>query len=172
MKAERKFVLILFVRFSVNQIQTSLLIYRIFKFQGVIYTLLCIGKNWCLQSHMVTHTGQKDHVCETCGSGFSRKDELNRHIARIHTHSGNYMCSYCDFRTVQQRSLDIHVNAIHTKAIKYSCEECNFSCYTKGNLTAHTKTVHLKLKPHKCPICPEAYFRRSELEKHISGHQK
>jgi len=132
--------------------------------------MVCIGKKWCFQSHLATHTGKKDHICDTCGASFTRQDQLRKHIQRIHEHSGNYMCAYCDYRTVQQMSLDIHVNAVHTKAIKYSCEECNFSCYTKGNLTAHRKTVHLKLKPHKCPICPEAFVRRTDLEKHISSH--
>ena len=37
-----------------------------------------------LERHTVTHTGQKDWICNYCNLAFNRKDNLRRHVMCVH----------------------------------------------------------------------------------------
>lgn len=53
-------------------------------------------RSFNLRAHMVTHseTRERTHVCDECGTGFCRSQDLVRH-KHIHTRTSNFVCEGC-----------------------------------------------------------------------------
>ncbi|OUM69315.1 hypothetical protein PIROE2DRAFT_30055, partial [Piromyces sp. E2] len=50
----------------------------------------------------------RPYVCSTCGAGFVRKHDLNRH-EKVHTGVKNYKCPYCDRAFSRNDALSRHL---------------------------------------------------------------
>ena len=79
--------------------------------------------------HNLSHTGEKPHVCDACGSAYAYKKRLRDHMLSQHNDGSLLYGS----RTIKT----------------YACDFCGFSSRRKDNLRAHIRRVHPELNiPH------------------------
>ena len=76
--------------------------------------------------HNLSHTGEKPHICDKCGSAYADKKRLRDHKLSQHSDTQGYEC------TIQA----------------YACDFCGFSSRRKDNLRAHVRRVHPELSDH------------------------
>ena len=139
------------------------------------------------------YTGEKDHVCVTCGKSFHRAYDLARHKL-AHSDPRPYVCETCG-KTFRQacglklpelalaRSLILVVCAtrhlygrpgllskrIHTNVKPYTCTVCGKSFMTYGQIKTHEMS-RSREKPHVCTICSERFTPPHHRMAHEKTH--
>ena len=87
------------------------------------------------QHHCSAHVEPK-FKCEICGTGFTTKGNLNRHMKDIHS------------------------------SIKpYSCYFCTMEFSRRDALISHLKK-HSNIRPFRCSFCPSSYKTKKALQEH------
>ncbi|KAK8401118.1 hypothetical protein O3P69_002699 [Scylla paramamosain] len=97
-----------------------------------------------------SHLTKGDILCELCGRGFSRKEALERHEARVHGKAhGSHQCPLCGHTFPHTSLLAEHLRAHQG----YTCPECSkvFSC--RSNLTLHRRAHHMRKAAYHCTAC-------------------
>ncbi|CAO2640083.1 Zinc finger and BTB domain-containing protein 49, partial [Lemmus lemmus] len=75
-----------------------------------------------VQRHIIIHSGEKPHLCDTCGRGFSNFSNLKEH-KKTHTADKVFTCDECGKSFNMQRKLVKH-RVRHTGERPYSCPAC------------------------------------------------
>ncbi|XP_037816606.1 gastrula zinc finger protein XlCGF57.1-like [Lucilia sericata] len=122
-----------------------------------------------LTKHMSSHTKLKPHVCDICGSAFTRQDSLKAHKFK---HSGErpFKCEDCNMSFVFKRHLKRH-KITHTGEKPHMCSFCDRAYAASGDLVKHLRT-HVGEKTYFCDQCPESFKYAIDLKDHKVMHYK
>ncbi|CCE63865.1 hypothetical protein TPHA_0G00270 [Tetrapisispora phaffii CBS 4417] len=112
------------------------------------------------------HLGIKNHSCDVCGSKFSRKSHLERHLIS-HSAEKPFHCSFCDKGLTTRQQLKRH-EITHSKSFQCTFEGCAESFYKHPQLRAHVLSVHLEKL--KCQFCGKSFQRPYRLKNHLTKH--
>ena len=119
-------------------------------------------QKYALKKHMLIHTGEKPHKCETCGRGFASLGNMKRHMG-THNDGNLFVCGQCSKRFSNASSLKTHMDTHLNKP--YQCLECKMRFEEEAKLARH-KCFRSRLKLHLCQHCGKGFNRPWLLRKH------
>ena len=118
----------------------------------------------------LTDNSKKDNICVSCGVGFTRKDNLIRHM-KLHDGLG-FACSICGKLFRSKYDVENHSESKH-KSITFRCsiKGCHKTFKTKDGCGSHKVVKHgIGGKCFSCKECSSKFIRRSELGYHCYKH--
>ena len=125
------------------------------------------------------HKGQKAFTCDTCNTGFTRRNEMLFHKSLKHGEEGTFaktkQCDICQKRC-HPKEFKIHLKShSETKAEYYKCNLCFFEFKIKSSLEKHIERDHLGIpntpkKIYHCDICGKSYRSQSGLKDHKANY--
>ncbi|KAK9876007.1 hypothetical protein WA026_011123 [Henosepilachna vigintioctopunctata] len=126
-----------------------------------------------LDTHIKTHTGEKNFLCHLCDKKCISRSALTRHIDS-HSNIQSFKCTICNSGYKYQKSLLIHMLKNHgigdiklpERVKKYFCHVCPRSYYVNSKLQKHLRT-HTGDKPFKCPNCDKCFIDKSYVKQHM-----
>nr|XP_060638711.1 zinc finger protein 250-like isoform X2 [Anolis sagrei ordinatus] len=110
---------------------------------------------------------KKPHLCERCGKGFNKKQDLRKHCG---THSAErpFACPECGRRFRLKQILVAHLK-VHLGERPFACERCGKRFGQKHHLESHQR-VHTGEKPFACTTCGKRYAQKQPLISHLRIH--
>ena len=126
-----------------------------------------------LQTHLLSHTGDRPFQCDKCDKTFTRNAHLKRHILVNHegqrTPSQPVDCDQCDGTFANKHSLKKHMKKVHLVK-QYRCEECGLNFHKNHMLLSHM-TEHTGKLPWACDQCSESFQYKMYLKRHMRRHR-
>ena len=140
--------------------------------QFITYVMLNLHKNQVWIDIMHQHEGKKPFKCEICDAHcssswrkkpfkcetcdatfarknkFTRKDNLNIHIATVHEEMKPFKCDICKAEFRHKVNLNTHIAKVHEKMKPFKCDTCEAKFTQKSKLNTHVATVHEEMKPY------------------------
>lgn len=128
--------------------------------------------HFALKLHMeIIHaSGDKQYVCDKCGSSYNSMHSLRGHVRD--KHPVYYLCTFCETMFTSSRKLRIHFFKEHNCkcGIKdfYVCWKCQKCCSSSKDLDEHLKAVHDFNDCEKCQLCIDKSFSsKVTLKMHV-----
>ena len=121
-----------------------------------------------LNSHLVTHTGERRFKCDQCESSFTQKHCLDKHVRSVHSDEKPFKCSQCDYSCALQHNMVPHMLS-HSEGASFSCKECIRVFRSWTGLQRH-KNMHTGNRCHLCEYCGSRFYDSSDLRKHVMFH--
>eukprot|EP00184_Porphyridium_aerugineum_P002232 CAMPEP_0184697352 /NCGR_PEP_ID=MMETSP0313-20130426/4338_1 /TAXON_ID=2792 /ORGANISM="Porphyridium aerugineum, Strain SAG 1380-2" /LENGTH=526 /DNA_ID=CAMNT_0027156131 /DNA_START=155 /DNA_END=1735 /DNA_ORIENTATION=- len=82
------------------------------------------------------------NLCKLCGSQFSRKHDLKRHVRTRHLHQFDFRCEICGSTFDRKQTLDLHYKQVHENSGLFQCPKCESTFTTNSSRRRHLRTVH------------------------------
>ena len=104
------------------------------------------------------------HICDICGTSFSERWMLNRHLV-IHN-GANFQCQLCSKSFNTQGYLRKHEKTHDNKDVKFQCGQCEANFISKSGFTKHITTKHIDFM-YGCLYCDKSFSRKEYSEIHV-----
>ncbi|KAG5888735.1 hypothetical protein JTB14_032011 [Gonioctena quinquepunctata] len=119
---------------------------------------------------------QWKYVCNSCDRKFPLKINLDSHI-KTHTGEKNFACHLCDRKCISKSVLRSHIQT-HSNVISFKCTVCLQAYKYRKSLNLHLAKAHgignakvpVLVKKFICPLCSKAFSANNKLQKHIRSH--
>ena len=120
------------------------------------------------------YIGQDCYECDLCDNGFINRDDLQRHIERIHgdkheiADEWQYDCDFCGDIFMNQHDLERQVRRVHDDKLKiddewhYDCDLCDDtdSFLNQDDLEYHIERIHYTIQ---CELCSYRFADDKDL---------
>ncbi|KAJ8910098.1 hypothetical protein NQ315_013235 [Exocentrus adspersus] len=118
-----------------------------------------------LETHMTTHSQDRNYMCDQCPKTFKTRNTLRIHHNRIHVlKSNNYMCATCGTTFKSLNGLRCHINLKHSDVNKHLCQVCG-AAFKRGDYYRNHMKKHTNAAPssrRRCGGVPRKYRIRSD----------
>ncbi|XP_060647398.1 zinc finger protein 569-like [Drosophila nasuta] len=95
------------------------------------------SSSYAKRLHEKRHTGERSHICNSCGKGFIRSHDLKIHNKRLHTDERPFQCQLCPRSFIAN-----HLLRTHMKQHKYRCDLCPSYFKLQSKLRIHMAASH------------------------------
>jgi uncharacterized Zn-finger protein len=123
-----------------------------------------------LNTHIRSHTNNKEFTCPSCDKSFSLKCNLITHI-RIHTNERPFSCTFpgCTKKYKQGSDLKKHIRT-HTDEKPYVCSICLQKFRQSSQRNSHVKKTHTNAEKMNfyCSLCKQGFIKQSSFTNHMS----
>lgn len=118
-----------------------------------------------------TNTQQvKRYPCFVCHKRFTSADSLRHHMQQHSTEDKPHGCHLCPKSFSRKRELDRHI-ATHTGMKPFKCTNCDKKFGRKDKLVRHMRIHESREdKTLTCPICFAGFMRKDTLTQHLKTH--
>ncbi|CAH1780288.1 unnamed protein product [Owenia fusiformis] len=111
------------------------------------------------------------HMCQVCGTFYTRKSSLNSHILKEHTEGYDryiHKCKECGKGFQNAYYLKGHVLTNHSDSEPtFQCHKCGKKFFQRHTLSNHFKQKHLA-SYLKCRLCHSGFNNKALLHNHFS----
>ena len=118
--------------------------------------------------HEATHTNEV-YSCDTCSKTFSTRNLLFKH-QKIHSKVKPFVCEICGSAFTIKWYLNRHINIVHSEAYTFSCTICSKKFKSKAALTVHMQLHNVEGKTYKCDYCDAEFHVKRYLSRHKRKH--
>uniref|UniRef100_A0A1A9VNW9 Protein krueppel n=1 Tax=Glossina austeni TaxID=7395 RepID=A0A1A9VNW9_GLOAU len=126
--------------------------------------------------------------CTLCPKRYSRKDDLQKHVKKVHINGENvekkpkseqkcqkkanqvYLCAFCGQSFAENGTLSKHIR-IHTGDSPFKCEFCE-KAFKRSECLRYHLVTHSDEKPHICSECGKSFKRKDKLRTHMRVHSE
>lgn len=119
------------------------------------------SKKILIQHMAKKHSVENGYKCDLCSCTFTRKDNFNRHIVKLHT----FKCTHCDQILSTEDALMEHWTNSHSISSCIKCYVCKEIFATQALLDSHIVLEHV----FKCAHCQKHFQTEKNLTRHLES---